>query len=122
MIEGIELATAGAKFADEKQAEEIMVLNLEGLSSITDYFVICTGSSLPHLRAIRNEIVDRFREDHELRPSSMEGQPESKWMVLDYGDVMFHIFHRDKREFYSLEDLWSDAPHEEWQGVVAEGG
>ena len=87
-----------------------MVLDLRGISTFTDFFVICSGNSEPHLKAIAGEIETRLREDYEIRPGAVDGFPASQWIVLDYLQVIVHVFHRDKREFYSLEDLWSDAP------------
>jgi ribosome-associated protein len=110
VLEGIELATAAARGADDKQAEDILVMDLRGLSTIADYFVICSGSSLPHLKAIHREIFDQLATGHELKPRTMEGNPESQWLILDYGDVIVHVMHADKRVYYSLEDLWNDAP------------
>lgn len=120
------LATACATYADEKQAEDILILDLRGISTITDYFVICSGTSLPHLKAIRREVSDRLRAEHEVRPRTMDGELESRWMVLDYGDVVVHVFHREMRPIYSLEDLWSDAALLDWEpeaaGADAGGG
>ena len=110
MIEGKELALAVATCADSKQAEDIVILDLTGISTITDFFVICTGGSLPHLKAIRKGVADGLLEGSGVRDSSRDGSPESQWMVLDYGDVILHVFHEDKRGNYALEDLWSDAP------------
>ena len=86
------------------------MLDLRDISTFTDFFVICSGTSEPQLKAIANEIETRLREDHSLRPVAIDGFPASQWMVLDYLQVVVHIFHRDKRAFYSLEDLWGDAP------------
>jgi len=86
------------------------VLDLRGISSFTDFFVICSGTSEPQLKAIANEIETRLREAYLLRPVAVDGFPASQWMVLDYLQVVVHIFHRDKRAFYSLERLWGDAP------------
>jgi ribosome-associated protein len=72
--------------------------------------VICSASSEPQLKAIANEIEIRLREDHGRRAAAVDGFPASQWIVLDYLEVVVHIFHRDKRGFYSLEDLWGDAP------------
>ena len=109
MIEGLELAEACARAADEKQAEDITILDLRGISTITDYFVICSGTSLPHLKAVMREVVGQLRDKHDLRPRTMDGEVESRWMVLDLGDVIVHVFHHEMRPVYSLEDLWSDA-------------
>ncbi len=108
-IEGEQLALALAGFADEMQAEDIAILDLRGLSSIADYFVICTGTSSPHVKAIRREVTEKLEQAHGLRARASEGGAESGWLVLDYIDVILHIFHRERREVYSLEDLWSDA-------------
>jgi len=87
-----------------------VILDLQGISTFTDFFVICSGTSEPHLKAIAGEIETRLKTDHDMRPVSIDGFPASQWIVLDYMQVIVHVFHRDKREFYSLEDLWGDAP------------
>ena len=94
-----------------------MVLDLREISTFTDFFVICSGTSEPHLKAIAGEIETRVRQDHDLRPAAVDGFPASQWIVLDYLQVIVHIFHREKREFYSLEDLWSDAPRLRVKGL-----
>jgi len=95
------------------------VLDLRTISTFTDFFVICSATSEPQLKAIANEIETRLREDHAIRPVAIDGFPASQWIVLDYLQVVVHVFHRDKREFYSLEDLWSDAPPLDWQVTAA---
>lgn len=107
-LEGLALAEAIAQAAEEMQAEDITILDLQGISTITNYFVICSGTSHPHLKAIRREITEALDKSHGLKRRSAEGSPESHWIVLDYRDVIVHIFHSDKRGHYSLEDLWSD--------------
>jgi ribosome-associated protein len=87
-----------------------VVLDLREISTFTDFFVICSGTSEPHLKAIAGEIETRLREDHGVRPAAIDGFPTSHWIVLDYLQVIVHVFHQEKRDFYSLEDLWSDAP------------
>jgi ribosome-associated protein len=114
-----DLAKRCAEFASSKKAEDIVVLDLRGISSFTDFFVICSGTSEPQLKAIANEIETRLREDYSLRPVAVDGFPASQWMVLDYLQLVVHIFHRDKRAFYSLEDLWGDAPVVEWESTLA---
>lgn len=108
--EGERLARLVALFADDKKAENIVMLDVRGISMVADFLVICDGSSLPHLRAIRNEVADRLREEHKVKAYSSHGTPDSGWMLLDFGDVVVHIFHAEKRGFYALEDLWNDAP------------
>lgn len=111
---GTALARAIADAADMKKGENIVILDVRGLSMVTDFLVIASGSSMPHLRAIRNEISERIREDREEKPHSAQGMAESQWMLLDYGDVVAHVFLNEKRDLYALEDLWSDAPRLAW--------
>jgi ribosome-associated protein len=94
-----------------------VVLDLREISTFTDFFVLCSGTSEPHLKAIAGEIETRLREDDQVRPTAVDGFPASQWIVIDYLQVIVHVFHRDKREFYSLEDLWSDAPRLTIAGV-----
>lgn len=96
--------------ADNKKAEDIIILDVRELSSVTDYFVIVTGTSEPHLRAIVDEIVDELKEDHDLRPNAIDGTFHAAWVVLDYFDVIVHVMRHDVREKYDLEALWGDAP------------
>jgi ribosome-associated protein len=106
---GEETARLCAKYADDKKAEDIVILDVRGISPITDYFVICTASSSPHLRAIQREIDDMMHVEHDVKPRWRDQSFESEWLVLDYTDVMVHIFQADRRAFYSLEELWGDA-------------
>ncbi|MEO6848814.1 MAG: ribosome silencing factor [Chthoniobacterales bacterium] len=98
-----------ADAAVEKKAEDITILDMRGLSSFTDYFVICSGASDPQLKAIATSIRENMRERFGAKPIYEDGFPSSQWIVLDYGDVLVHIFHKDKRGYYGLENLWSDA-------------
>ena len=105
-----QLALLCAEHAASKKAEEVVVLDMRGLSGVADYFVICSGTSEPHLKAIAGEIQEKLREDHQVKPNNVDGYPMSQWIVVDYYDVLVHIFHESKRSFYSLESLWNDAP------------
>ena len=109
-IEGKDTALEVSRYADDKQAEDIAILDLRGISTLTDFFVICTGTSTPHLKAIRREIAEKMSEEHGMKAHSSDGSAESQWLVMDFTDVIVHIFHKDKRGHYALEDLWSDAP------------
>jgi ribosome-associated protein len=85
-------------------------MDLRGISTFTDFFVICSGTSEPHLKAIAGEIERRLDDDYDIQPAAVDGLPASHWIVLDYLQVIVHVMRAEKREYYSLEDLWSDAP------------
>jgi ribosome-associated protein len=103
------LALLCREFADDKKAEDIVVLDVRKLSSVTDYFVIASGTSEPHLRAITDEITDRLRDEYDLRPLRRDGTIHDAWVVLDFFDVIVHVMRADTREHYDLEGLWGDA-------------
>jgi ribosome-associated protein len=109
-METIELARLCARYADNKKAEDIVLLDLRGLSPVTDFFVICTATSNPQMRAVRDEIVEQMRDEHGQKPLYNEGAYESQWLIVNYPNVMVHVLTPEKREFYSLEELWGDAP------------
>ena len=88
----------------------VTALDLRGISTVTDYYLICSGTSEPHLKAIAGEIQDKLKERFNTRPAAVDGFPVSQWVIIDYLSVLVHIFHADKRSYYALEDLWSDAP------------
>lgn len=104
------LALLCREFADNKKAENILILDVRELSSVTDYFVIVSGTSEPHLRAIIDEITDKLREEQHVRPRAVDGTVRTAWIVLDYFDVIVHVMRQDMRERYDLETLWGDAP------------
>lgn len=96
--------------AEEKKARDAVILDVRGLSSVADYFVVCSGDVQPQLRAMAEEIEKRVRDDLGRRARGVDGLRGSNWVVLDYGDVMVHIFQHALRVHYGLEELWSDAP------------
>lgn len=104
------LALLCRRYADNKKAENIVILDVRELSSVTDYFVIASGTSEPHLRAIVDEITDELRKEHQVRPRAVDGTLQAAWIVLDYFDVIVHVMRPDVRERYDLETLWGDAP------------
>ena len=104
------LALLCRELADNRKAENIVILDVHEVSSITDYFVICTGTSEPHLRAIVDEITTQLQEDHGLKPKHTDGTFQTAWIVLDYFDVIVHVMRADVRDHYKLEDLWGDVP------------
>jgi ribosome-associated protein len=104
------LALLCRKLADDKKAEAIVILDVRKISSVTNYFVIASGTSDPHLRAIVDEIAETLKKDHDLVPSGRDGTVHAAWVVLDYFDVMVHVMRSDVRQRYDLEGLWNDAP------------
>ena len=104
------LALLCRELADNRKAEDIVVLDVRELSSVTDYFVLASGTSEPHLRAIVDEITEKLDQDHDLRPKAVDGTFQAAWVVLDYFDVIVHVMRHDIRERYDLETLWGDAP------------
>lgn len=93
---------------DEKKGKDPVALNLQGISLIADYFVICHGNSETQVKAIADEIKDKA-EQHGLEIKRIEGLDTARWVLIDLGDVVVHVFHREEREYYNLERLWSDA-------------
>jgi ribosome-associated protein len=104
-----ELLKLTVKAADDKRAEEILALNMKGISLIADYFVICHGNSDKQVQAIAREIREKANEKG-YNVKRMEGFDEARWVLIDLGDVVAHVFHRDERSYYNLERLWGDAP------------
>lgn len=105
-----ELAFRCAKTADDHKAENIITLKVSGLSVIADYFVLCTGNSVPHLSAIVDSIAREVRTKMSVRPRVIDGTPSSQWTVIDFGSVIVHVLSPKMREQYQLESLWGDAP------------
>ncbi len=97
-------------YADDRKAENPTILDVQGLSTVTDYFLIVTGSSQPHLRAVANEIVDENKKHHEIRPHNIDGSFGTGWVVIDYHSVIVHVMTEQMRDRYDLESLWGDAP------------
>lgn len=114
-MQGLELAEACRLYAEEKKAEDVIILDVREVSSITDYFVIATGTSEPHVRAIWTEVADSIKQKHGVAVGKPEGIRNNKWVVLDYFDVIMHVMVKDIRVEYDLEGLWNDAPQ-----VIAE--
>jgi ribosome-associated protein len=104
------LALLCRDLAENRKAENIAVLDVRAVSSVTDYFVIASGTSEPHLRAITDEITDKLKSDYGLRPRAVDGTLQTAWVVLDFFDVIVHVMRADIRERYNLEGLWGDAP------------
>lgn len=93
----------------ERKAEDVAILNVRDLSSVTDYFVICSGNSDRQIRSLADHVSQRLKKEGIL-PLGIEGERSGSWILMDYGDVILHIFYKPVREFYDVEGLWSDAP------------
>ena len=116
--EAQQAALQAAQFALEKKAEDVKVFDLRKLTSITDYFVICTGSTDTQVRAIADHIADEFAEEG-IKPWHIEGLERSHWILLDYVNFVVHVFDPQTREYYGLERLWGDADFQEVRDEVA---
>ena len=110
-LDAEDLAREGVAAALDKKGSDLLVLNLSGISSFADYFVICSASSDRQAQAIADAIEERLRAAGR-RPISVEGYAAARWILLDYGDVLFHVFLEESRRFYALERLWGDAGDE----------
>lgn len=105
----LELAKAIGEVLDNKKGHEIKVIHVEEKTSIADYFVLCTGNSSTQVKALAGE-VDFKIEQRGVSPDNVEGRGNNSWIVVDYGNVVVHIFSREAREFYNLDKLYGDAP------------
>jgi len=106
-----EIALIAAKALDDKRAKDIVCLKVDEMTVITDYMVIATGYSVPQVKAMADNVEDELAKV-DCFAKRREGVTEGRWCVLDYGDVMVHIFHEQDREYYQLERLWSDGTNE----------
>jgi ribosome-associated protein len=105
-----QIAQAVEEIASDRKAVNIVELDLRDLTSLADYFVICTGRSDRQVRAIHDAIHLEMKNDHGTLPARVDGVTESQWILMDYGDVIVHVFTPEVREFYRLEQLWGEAP------------
>lgn len=109
------VARIAARAADEKQGSNIVVLNVGDILAITEMFVIVSASNSRQLRTIANEITAKIREESDRPLLRSEGMAEQQWVLLDYGDVVVHIFSEEIREFYEIERLYQDVPVIDWR-------
>ena len=109
MLTSKEKAIQIAKILDDKKAEDIKVLEIKELTTMCDYFIICTGGSSLHVKALCDNVEEKMKEQG-TAPIHNEGYNGAAWLLMDYGDVVVHIFDRESASFYNLERLWTDAP------------
>ena len=122
MTESVDFACLAARAASSKQGEDVLVLDVRDLITITDYFVIVSGASDRQVKTIADEVVKALRGEGN-KPVRIEGEAASRWILLDFVDFVVHVFHQDERDHYRLERLWIDAPRVEWEnGARASSG
>ena len=114
--DGREIAVTAARAAAAKQAADVTILDVHGLIVITDYFVICSGQTDRQIKTLVEEVERAVREIGE-KPIRREGDADSRWVLLDYIDVVVHVFAQEEREYYDLERLWRDAPRLRWNAT-----
>jgi ribosome-associated protein len=105
-----ELARAAAGFAEDKKAVDIVELDLRGAVGYTDYFVVCSGNTVRQAKAIHDGVHLGMKQEHGLLPRRVEGVGEASWILMDYLDVVVHVFTPETRDFYRLEQLWGEVP------------
>lgn len=119
-IDSKKLACVIARTLDDKLGKNITILNISNVSSLADYFVIVTGDSTPQVKALMNNTKERIKEFFSRSPIRMENDAKNRWNLLDYGDVVVHILHKDERETYAIEKFWNNAfsiSEDEWKAL-----
>jgi ribosome-associated protein len=119
-LSGDELARLIAGYADDKKAQDIVELDLRGVVGYTDYFVICSGSSDRQVKAIHDGIHKSLKDEHGVLPRRVEGLSEAHWVLMDYLDVVVHVFTPETRGYYRLEQLWGEAPSRVIEGSASQ--
>jgi ribosome-associated protein len=109
-VTGAELARAAAGFAEDRKAIDIVELDLRGAVGYTDYFVVCSGNTERQTKAIHDAVHLGMKQEHGLIPRRVEGVGEARWILMDYLDVVVHVFTPETRDFYRLEQLWGEVP------------
>ncbi|MDR2932147.1 MAG: ribosome silencing factor [Oscillospiraceae bacterium] len=102
---------------DNKKATDLTVLEVGKITTLGDYFVIASGSNITQVKSLAEELEDRLSEQG-IEPRRVEGERSAAWILMDYGDVIIHIFHDETRDFYCLERLWADAPQMDVAGMI----
>ena len=108
----LEQARRIAALVQDKLARDVVILDMRPVCTYTDYFVVCTGGNPRQTAAIWDEVHGRLKRENRLLPRSVEGATQGTWIIADYLDVVLHVFTPEAREYYALEELWDDVPHE----------
>ena len=122
-LDSHKFACAIAQFLDDKLGKDIVILNISNVSSLADYFVIVTGDSTPQVKALMKTVKDNVKTKLGKLPLRVENDSKSRWNLLDYGDVVVHILHKEDRETYAIEKFWNHAysvSEEEWREIGKE--
>ena len=118
-----QMACAIAKILDNKLAKDITILNIRNVSTIADYFVICSADTTTQVRALSGYVEDSIEEVFKTKPKGIETDVKNRWHLLDYADIIVHIMHKEEREYYAIEKFWSHAckiNQEEWEKEASE--
>ena len=110
LLQGAELLAEIARLAGEKKANDVVELDLRGVLGYTDYFLICSGNTTRQTKAIHDGILEGLKHEHTMIPRRVEGASRADWILMDYLDVVVHIFTPEARDYYRLEQLWGEAP------------
>ena len=114
-----ELASKIVKILDSKKGMDIAGIDIRQLTTIGDYFILVTGTSSPHVKDLAEEVEDTLSKEG-IEPRRVEGAQSAVWILMDYQDVILHVFTKETREFYNMERLWADAPRMDLTGLVTE--
>ena len=118
-LSSLEQARRVAALAQEKLAQDVVILDMRPVCTYTDFFVVCTGQNARQTKAIYDEVHARLKQEDRWLPRSVEGEAEARWIIADYLDLVLHVFTPDARAFYRLEDLWGDVPAERVEAVAS---
>ncbi len=122
-LESHKFACVIAQFLDDKLGKNITILNISNVSSLADYFVIVTGDSTPHVKSLMEHVKDKVKTTFSRLPMKQENDTKNRWNLIDYGDVVVHILHKEERETYAIEKFWSHAysvSEDEWRETAKE--
>ena len=119
-MQTIETAHLAVEYALDKKGIDLKLLDVRELSTLTDYLLLATGRSDRQVQAIAENIRTEFKHHHNVAPLAIEGMDKGRWVLLDYGEIMVHVFQQSVREFYDLEGLWSEAPEVELEQTEAQ--
>ena len=120
-IDSLKLVSAIVKILDDKKAQNIEVIKVNDISTMTDYFVICSGGSTTQIKALSDAVEVGIKEQFDLNVSHREGYTSASWVLLDYINVILNVFQGDARDFYKLERLWADGEHIDISNFIGEG-